>query len=47
MTSIAGSEKTEVAYGTSNVLNMEFLFFSNARVKVDTCVESTRPSLDT
>jgi two-component system, OmpR family, sensor histidine kinase VicK len=45
MTSIAGSEKTEVVYGTSNVLNAEIQFFSNARLKVDTCMDYTRPSL--
>jgi hypothetical protein len=39
------SEKTEVVYGTSNVLNMKLQFFSNARLKVDTCIEYTRPSL--
>jgi hypothetical protein len=41
MTSIAGSEKTEVVYGTSNVLNTEIQFFSNA----DTCMDYTGPSL--
>jgi hypothetical protein len=45
MTSIAGSEKTEVVYGTSNVLNTEIQFFSNARLKVDPCMDHTRPSL--
>ncbi|MFY9797830.1 MAG: hypothetical protein WAK17_24730 [Candidatus Nitrosopolaris sp.] len=45
MTSIAGSEKTEIVYGTSNVLNTEIQFFSNAGRKVDTCMEHTRPSL--
>ena len=45
MTSVAGSEKTEVVYGTSNVLNLEIQFFSNARLKVDTCMDSTHPSL--
>jgi CO dehydrogenase/acetyl-CoA synthase gamma subunit (corrinoid Fe-S protein) len=45
VTSIAGSEKTEVVYGTSNVLNAEIQFFSNARLKVDTCMDYTRPSL--
>ncbi|MGC1932978.1 MAG: hypothetical protein WA667_28725 [Candidatus Nitrosopolaris sp.] len=44
MTSIAGSEKTEVIHGASNVLNMEIQFFYNARLKVDTCMEYTRPS---
>ena len=45
VTSVVGSEKTEVVYGTSNVLNTEIQFFSNARFKVDTCMEYTRPSL--
>jgi two-component system, OmpR family, sensor histidine kinase VicK len=44
VTSVAGSEKTEVFYGTSNVLNTEIQFFSNVSLKVDTCMEST-PSL--
>jgi hypothetical protein len=34
VTSVAGSEKTEIVYGTSNVLNLEIEFFSNARLKV-------------
>src|SRR5215831_15359832 len=38
-------EKTEVVYGTSNVLNTEIQFFSNANFKLDTCVDYTRPSL--
>jgi two-component system, OmpR family, sensor histidine kinase VicK len=45
VTSVAGSEKTEIVYGTSNVLNTEIQFFSNARLKVDTCMDYTRPSL--
>ena len=45
MTSISGSGKTEVVYGTSNVLNAEIQFFSNARLRVDTCMDYTRPSL--
>ena len=45
MTSVTGSEKTEVVYGTSNVLNAEIQFFSTARLKVDTCMDYTRPSL--
>lgn len=45
MNSIAGNEKTEVVYGPSNVLDTEIQFFSNARRKVDTCMEYTRPSL--
>jgi two-component system, OmpR family, sensor histidine kinase VicK len=45
VTSVVGSEKTEVIYGTSNVLNTEIQFFSNATLKVDTCMDYTRPSL--
>jgi signal transduction histidine kinase len=46
MSSIAGSsEKTEIVYGSSNVLDREILFFSNAKLKVDTCMDYTRPSL--
>jgi hypothetical protein len=45
VTSVAGTEKTEVVYGISNVLNTEIQFFSNARLKVDTCMDYTRPSL--
>jgi hypothetical protein len=45
LNSIAGSEKTEVVYGTSNVSDTEIQFFSNARRKVDTWMEHTRPSL--
>ncbi|HEY6885625.1 MAG TPA: HAMP domain-containing sensor histidine kinase [Nitrososphaeraceae archaeon] len=46
MSSIAGSsEKTEVVYGSSNVLDREVQFFSNAKLKVDTCMDYTRPSL--
>jgi two-component system, OmpR family, sensor histidine kinase VicK len=45
VTSIAGSEKTEVVYGTLNVLNAEIQFLSNARLKVDTCMDYRLPSL--
>ena len=45
VTSVAGSEKTEIICGTSNVLNTEIQFFSNASLKVDTCMDYTRPSL--
>jgi len=45
VSSVAGGEKTEVVYGTPNVLNTEIQFFSNARLKVDTCMDYTRPSL--
>jgi signal transduction histidine kinase len=33
MTPVAGSEKTEVVYGNSNVINREIQFFSNALLK--------------
>jgi hypothetical protein len=45
MTSVAGSEKTEVVYESSNVLNTEIQFFSNARLKVDTCMDYSHTSL--
>jgi two-component system sensor histidine kinase VicK len=45
VTSIAGNEKTEVIYGSSNVLDREIQFFLNANLKVDTCMDHTRPSL--
>ena len=45
MTSIEGSEKTEIVYGSSNVLEREIQFFHKATLKVDTCMDYTRPSL--
>jgi signal transduction histidine kinase len=43
--SIPGTEKTEVIYGFSNVINKEIQFFSNSRSKVDSCMDHTRPAL--
>ena len=43
MSSISGNGKTEIIYGTSNVLDREIQFFSNAEHKVNTCMEHTRP----
>src|SRR5436309_14292571 len=43
--SIPETEKTEVIYGSSNVINKEIQFFSNSRSKVDTCMDHTRPAL--
>jgi two-component system, OmpR family, sensor histidine kinase VicK len=43
--SIPGSEKTEVVYGSSNVVKKEIQFFSNSSSKVDTCMDHTRPEL--
>jgi signal transduction histidine kinase len=46
MSSIAGSsQKTELVYGFSKVLDREIQFFSYAKLKVDTCMDYTRPSL--
>jgi hypothetical protein len=45
MTSVAGSEKTEVVSGNSNIINREIQFFSNATLKVNTCMDNIRPSL--
>jgi two-component system, OmpR family, sensor histidine kinase VicK len=37
-------EKMEVFYGTEKVISEELLFFSKARERIDTCMDSTRPS---
>jgi len=34
----------EVFYGTQNVISEELLFFSKGRQRIDTCMDSTRPS---
>jgi signal transduction histidine kinase len=39
------SERTEVLYGTQNVLDTEIQFFSNSHEKIDTCMNYTRPQL--
>ena len=45
MSSISGTEKTEVIYGPTNVINKEIQFFSNAKLKIDSCMDHTRPAL--
>jgi hypothetical protein len=45
LTSNVGNERTELIYGSSNVLDREILFFSNANVKVNTYMDSSRPAL--
>ncbi len=45
VTSISSGERTEVLHGTSNVMDKEVQFFSNAKFKIDTCMDHTRPSL--
>jgi two-component system, OmpR family, sensor histidine kinase VicK len=39
------SGKTKVLYGTDRVINTALQFTSNARNKIDACVDHTRPSL--
>lgn len=38
-------EKTEVMYGTENVIDTEVRFFSEAKTRIDTCMDRTRPQL--
>jgi len=42
---IPATERTEVLYGTENVVNEELEFFSKAKTRIDTCMDYTRPSL--
>ncbi|MGA9169461.1 MAG: HAMP domain-containing sensor histidine kinase [Nitrososphaeraceae archaeon] len=37
--------RTEVYYGTENVLNAELQFFANSKEKIDICMNYTRPQL--
>ena len=45
MGSVAGTERTEVIYGSSNVISRETQFFSNSKLRIDTCMDYTRPTL--
>jgi len=38
-------EITEVLYGTDNVINNELHFFSEAKIRIDTCMDYSRPAL--
>ena len=38
-------KRTEVLYGTDNVINNELRFFSETKIRIDTCMDSTRPAL--
>ena len=38
-------EKTGVLYGTENVIDAEIHFFSEAKNRIDTCMDATRPRL--
>jgi two-component system sensor histidine kinase VicK len=37
--------KTQVLYGSENVIDAEVRFFSEAKNRIDTCMDSTRPAL--
>ncbi|MGB7639179.1 MAG: HAMP domain-containing sensor histidine kinase [Nitrososphaeraceae archaeon] len=39
------NERTELYYGTENVLNAELRFFANSKEKIDSCMNYTRPQL--
>jgi signal transduction histidine kinase len=41
----ADSDRTKLIYGIDNVINTEVQFFSNARKKIDTSMNYTRPEL--
>jgi two-component system, OmpR family, sensor histidine kinase VicK len=38
-------ERTEVLYGTDNVISNELRFFSETKTRIDTCMDYTRPAL--
>ena len=38
-------ERNEIVYGQENVVNQELGFFSNSKNRIDTCMDSSRPSL--
>jgi two-component system sensor histidine kinase VicK len=38
-------DRNEIAYGQENVVNQELAFFSNSNHRIDTCMDSSRPSL--
>ena len=37
--------RTEVLHGTDNVISVELGFFSEAKTRIDTCMDHTRPAL--
>jgi two-component system, OmpR family, sensor histidine kinase VicK len=39
------NQRTELYYGTENVLNAELRFFANSKEKIDSCMNYTRPQL--
>jgi two-component system, OmpR family, sensor histidine kinase VicK len=38
-------KRTEILYGVDNVIDIELQFFSNSNIKIDTCMNYTRPQL--
>jgi two-component system, OmpR family, sensor histidine kinase VicK len=42
-----GAERTEVYCGAQDVIDAELRFFFNSKRRIDTCMNSTRPSLAT
>jgi two-component system, OmpR family, sensor histidine kinase VicK len=45
LTNNTQNTKTEIYYGVDNVINAELQFFLKAKIKIDTCVNYTRPPL--
>jgi len=39
------NQRTELYYGTENVINAELRFFANSKEKIDSCMNYTRPQL--
>jgi hypothetical protein len=39
------SERNELVYGEENVVNEELQCFSNSKIRIDTCMDNSRPSL--
>ena len=39
------SERTEIIHGSENVIYAGFKFISNAKTKIDACVDYTLPAL--
>ena len=42
---IQPSERTEIIRGSENVIDAGLKFISNAKTKIDSCVDYTRPAL--
>ncbi|MGA8081838.1 MAG: hypothetical protein WB988_08235, partial [Candidatus Nitrosopolaris sp.] len=42
---VSDDERTEVIHGIERVIGTELHFFSEAKTRIDTCMDSTRPTL--